>query len=144
MRLAVVMMAMAPEHQFFEHEERQDAKQHGRCRSMHISVRQGVRQNFQKGSPEQGTDRIGDQHADAMDPQRNAQCRSGKNAQRATGQRDGYDPGKSAHGNLQLEKGADYTPAGQFGRTACASSSNQRRNAATEGRCTTALRITRK
>lgn len=143
-RLAMIVVAMTPKNQFFEDEKRHDAKQDGRRRPVYIAVFECMRQDFQKGRAEQCTDRIGDQHADAMRAEGETHRGCGEDAQGAASQRNGNDPGKSAHGNLLLGKGADYTPAGQFGLTASASSRSQRRNAATESRWATALRITRK
>ena len=97
-RLAVVVMAMPPEHQFFQHKKHQNSEQYGRRSPMRIAMFQRVRQYFQERSPKQGTNRIGNQHADAMRSQRNAHQRCSNDAQCAAGQRYGNDPGKSAHG----------------------------------------------
>ena len=90
---------MAPEHQFFENEERHDAEQHGCRRLMHFTVLKRVRQNLQKGSPKQGANGVGDQHADAMGAKGDAQHGCGADTQGAAGQRNGNDPGKSTQGN---------------------------------------------
>lgn len=86
MRLAVVMVAMPPQDQFFQHEENHDAKQNGSRHAMRIAMFQCMRQDFQKGRAEQGTDRVGDQDIDVSHAKGQTQARRRDNAQGATGQ----------------------------------------------------------
>jgi hypothetical protein len=72
-RLAMVVVAMSPEHQFFKYEEKQDAEQDGRRHSVRFAMLQGVRQDFQKGGTKQRTDRIRNQDIDTLRPKGCAQ-----------------------------------------------------------------------
>ena len=65
---------------------------------------QSVWNDFQKCCTEQGADCIGNQGIDALRADRSADsCRSG-NAQNATSQGDGNNPGKGAQGDIKREK----------------------------------------
>ena len=62
----MIVMAMPPQHQLFQHEEHQDAEQDGRRHAVRVAVLQRMRQDFQKSRAEQRADGIGDQHIDAL------------------------------------------------------------------------------
>lgn len=98
MGLAMIVVAMAPKHELFEHEEHQDTSQHDRGNRLRRTNMQSFRQDFQKGCTEQSADRIGNQHIDPVSSQRNADRRSRQDTQHAPGDRNGDDPVKSAHG----------------------------------------------
>ena len=102
MRFAMVVVAMAPQHQFFQHEESQDAEQDRRRHAVRIAVLERVRQDLEKSRAEKGTDRIGNQHIDMVRADRDGQRRRGGHAQHATGQRNGDDPGKGTHGHNRI------------------------------------------
>ena len=102
-RLAMIVVTMAPENQLFQDEENQDAGQHGSRHAVRLAMFKGVRQDFQKRGAEQGANGIGDQHADAMRAQRNAHGCCRNDAQYAAGQRHRNNPRKSAHELLLLE-----------------------------------------
>jgi hypothetical protein len=74
-RLAMIVVAVPPEDQFFQHEEDHDAEQDGCRHAMRIAMFQRVRQDFQEGRAEQRADRVGNQHIDTMRADRNAQGR---------------------------------------------------------------------
>jgi len=63
---AVVVVAMSPQHQLFEDEEKHDAEQDRCCHAMWFAMFQRVRQNFQESGAQQGADRIGNQHVDTL------------------------------------------------------------------------------
>ena len=63
MRLALVAVAMTPEHQLFQHEKQQDAEQHRRCHAVHAAGKlEGVRQDLEEYRAQQRTDGVADQH----------------------------------------------------------------------------------
>ena len=99
---AMVVMAMAPQHQLFQQEEGQDAKQNRRRHTMRIAALERMRQDFQEGGPEQRADRVGNQHIDAVRTDRDGQRRRDGHAQYATSQRNGDDPGKGTHGHNRI------------------------------------------
>ena len=102
MRLAMIVVTMAPENQLFEHEENQDTEQHGSRHFVRLAMLQRMRQDFQEGSTEQRADRVGNQDIDPMHAHRKAQYGSSDHAQCAAGQRHGDDPRKCAHKLLLL------------------------------------------
>lgn len=93
MGLAVVVVAMPPEHQFFKDEKHHDTEQDGGRHLVRVAVLQRMRQDFQECRAQQGADGVRDQDIDPMSPNREAQCRCGSNAQGTAGQRYGNDPG---------------------------------------------------
>ena len=60
-------------------------------------VFQRMRQDFQECRPEQSADGVGNQQANTMRTQRKPKRSRSRNAQHAPRQRDGNNPGKSAH-----------------------------------------------
>ncbi len=96
-RFAMIMVAMPPEHQFFQNEKSQNAEEHGCRHFVRIAVLQGMRQDFKKSSPEQCSDGVGNQHIDALHAERHAHPGRRDNAENAPGKGNENDPGKSAH-----------------------------------------------
>ncbi len=86
-RLAMVVMTVPPEHQLFQHEEEQDAEQHRRRHAVRVAMLERVRQDLEEGRAEQRADRVRDQHADALRPERIPHHRRRADADDAAGQR---------------------------------------------------------
>ena len=61
MYLTLRLMAMTPEHEFFQHKEQHHAGQHGRQHIYRRSLAQTGRNHPQKGGTEQRAGRIADQ-----------------------------------------------------------------------------------
>ena len=102
-RLAMIVVTMAPENQLFQDEENQNAGQHGSRHAVRLTMLQGMGQDFQERGAQQGANGIGNQHADAMRAQRCAHGCRRDDAKCAAGQRYRNNPPKSAHELLLLE-----------------------------------------
>ena len=63
---AMVVVEMPLQHQLLENEEHQDAEEDGCRHALRLPVLQRVWQDLQESGPQQGADRIGNQHIDAM------------------------------------------------------------------------------
>lgn len=51
MRFAMIVMAMAPQHQLFQNEKNEDAEQDGRSHPVRIAVLERVREDLEEGRP---------------------------------------------------------------------------------------------
>ena len=61
-----VVVAVPPEHQFFQNEEDHDAEQHRGGHPVRIAMLERMRQDFQKGSAKQRANGVGNQDVDTL------------------------------------------------------------------------------
>ena len=105
MTSAMFGMTVAPQHQFFQDEETENAGQHYRQTGCRIGAGDdGMRQYFEKRHPEQRADGIADEHwYPARLRRKRKKCR-GQYRQHAAEQRHDDDPDECGHGFVQKGK----------------------------------------
>jgi hypothetical protein len=97
--LAMVVVAMPPQHQFLQHEEAEDAGQDDRGRRAGLAVRlDGVGQHLEEGGAEQRADGVADQVRHPAAARRQREERGGQHGEGAAGERGDEDPGEYRHG----------------------------------------------
>ena len=95
--LAVLGVAVAPEQQLLQHEEREDAAQDGSRGRMRIAAFEGVRNDFQERRAEQRADGKGHQHRHPRCAQQQRKRRQ-PGGQRATNYTSREDPAERHEG----------------------------------------------
>jgi hypothetical protein len=100
-RLAVLGMAVAPQHEFLEYEETEDAAENGERRLVCVALVESVRDHFEKGGAEQRADGKRHEHRNPTRAQ----------VEREGGQRRGKDAAGQARGEDPAERhgGGDST-----------------------------------
>ena len=68
MRLTMIMVAMPPKHQLFEHEKYQNAKKHCCSHPLRLPVLQRMRQNLKESGPQQRPNSVRNQQANPLRP----------------------------------------------------------------------------
>jgi len=107
---AMVGMAMAPKHQFFQNEKQENARQQGQGHHVRAAMFQGVGQNFQEHCPQKGTDGVGNEVLYAGQAQDVGDTAGGHDAQAAPQQGHADNPGQGAHGEARVKKATLYAP----------------------------------
>ena len=97
-RFAVIVMAMSPEHQLFQHKENQDAEEDRRRRIVDIAgVLKGVRQDFEENCAEESPDRVRNHNRNARDTDEIGDCRGAKHTERSADKAHQENPGQRGH-----------------------------------------------
>ena len=104
-RIALRFVAVTPQHEFFQHEEKQDAKEDGGGDRSRISGRaEGMRQDVEKDCGKQRADGKTDQHRNVRGARVEGKNRGDEHAQESSDYARRNDPKQNRHARIPVKR----------------------------------------